>query len=690
MEGKTKNKVDFDLGCGLVGRIFHLKTNNRPRKSSVHSLPVKPCNTAQQRDQAKNESKPPSDHEPKVPRDSAIGTTPTLKGEQDPVRKSSSSHRAPSAYRNNLNGRLSDAARTSIQQNHDPNDENKQQKENSGNYLQLARISTSASHHQNNETKSPAKEFVLPITGNLLVNSSPRTSVTKSKELNSMFCSSAYNSNANKGVMGNIMRKNSDELAQFRSPRISRADPEVMKSMGNEAYKLGRFEEALVLYDRAIALDSNTATYHCNKSAALIGLGRFLQAIVECEEAIRLEPSYGRAHNRLATIYFRLGEAQKALNCNETSPCVDSVLTFQAQALQNHLSKCTEAREVKDWKAILKETQAAVSLGADSAPQVYCLQTEAMLKLLRHQEAYATYEKMPKFDLDSCKKLFGLARSAYLMMIAAQIYLAAGRFEDAVTASQQAAKLDPSSFEVNAVVRRARAVASARVSGNLLFKASKFSEACAVYNEGLEHDPYNAVLLCNRAACRSKLGQFEKAIEDCNVAFIVQPSYSKARLRRADCNAKLERWEAAIQDYEMLLREKPGDEEVARALFETQLQLKLLRGEDIKDLKFGSNLFLISSNDRFRHYVTSPGMSVVLFCNKATHKQVLLVLEQTCKRFPSVNFLKVEIEDHPYLAKSEGVNCVPAFKIYKNGSRVKEIPGNNHELLEKLVKLYSS
>jgi DnaJ family protein C protein 7 len=103
----------------------------------------------------------------------------------------------------------------------------------------------------------------------------------------------------------------------------------------------------------------------------------------------------------------------------------------------------------------------------------------------------------------------------------------------------------------------------------------------------------------------------------------------------------LERWESAIQDYEMLIREKPGNEEVARALFEIQIKLKIMRGEDIKDLKFGSNLFCISTNDRFRHYVTSPGMSVVLFCNKVTHKQVLLVLEQTCKRFPSVNFLKV-------------------------------------------------
>lgn len=105
--------------------------------------------------------------------------------------------------------------------------------------------------------------------------------------------------------------------------------------------------------------------------------------------------------------------------------------------------------------------------------------------------------------------------------------------------AEQAARLDPNNTEAIAVVKRAKATESARISGNLLFKASKYSEACIVYGEGLEYDPYNSVLLCNRAACRSKLGQYEKAVEDCTAALNVQPSYSKARLRRADCNAKV-------------------------------------------------------------------------------------------------------------------------------------------------------
>lgn len=259
MEAKTnKNKVKkVELGCNFMAKIFKLKAIKLRNSSSVHSLPIKTINNPQL-----NESKGSPNHISKVP------TEPQQVKNHTPL----------------------DSARSSIQQ-----------REVNGNSLGLARISTTSRHHRDNENKSPSKDLnSVKLTGNLLMNSSyisPRTSVTKiNKEMNSV----------SNGVMGNIIRKSGDGVSQFRSPRSDRVlDPEVLKSMGNEAYKQGRFSEALALYERAIAIDSNKATYHCNKSAALIGLGRFQQAIVECEEAIRIQPSYARAHSRLATIYFR-------------------------------------------------------------------------------------------------------------------------------------------------------------------------------------------------------------------------------------------------------------------------------------------------------------------------------------------------------------------------------------------------
>ncbi|XP_050378024.1 TPR repeat-containing thioredoxin TTL1 isoform X2 [Argentina anserina] len=541
-------------------------------------------------------------------------------------------------------------------------------------------------HHQANESKP-----LVRASSGSVIHSGQFGNLRLQPGISSLLTSSSTPNSTPKckaAVMGNIVKKNSDDHGVISS--VNTLDPEALKSMGNDAYKENRFEEALALYDRAIALDSTKAAYHSNKSAALICLGRLIEAVFECKEAIHIEPSYYKAHYRLATAYLRLGETEKALDHYKLScPYAYSKDIDECQALQKCLSRCIEAQKLQEWNVLLNETQLAISSGANSAPQVFALQAEALLKLHRHEDAYSTYQNRPNFSIILCTKFFGMENSAYLLMINAQVYLAAGRFEDAMAAAQQAARLNPGHKEIGTVVKRARTVASARSSGNLLFKASKFAEASVVYSQGLEQDPYNSVLLCNRAACRSKLGQYEKAVEDCTAALNLQPCYSKARLRRADCNAKLERWGASIKDYELLIRKTPGDEEVGKALYEAQMQLKRLHGEDTGNMKFGLNLISIPNNERFRHYVTSPGMSVVLFCSKSTQKQVFQSLEQICKRFPSVNFLKVEVEDHPYLAKLEDVSTIPAFKIYKNGSRVKEIPGNHHELLESSVKLYS-
>lgn len=113
------------------------------------------------------------------------------------------------------------------------------------------------------------------------------------------------------------------------------------------------------------------------------------------------------------------------------------------------------------------------------------------------------------------------------------------RFENAVELAEKARRIDPRNMELTLMVNNVKSVARARSHGNELFKYGNFAEASIAYGEGLELDPSNPVLLCNRAACWSKLGQWEKSIEDCNQALKIQPNYIKALLRRADSNAKV-------------------------------------------------------------------------------------------------------------------------------------------------------
>ncbi|XP_050223120.1 TPR repeat-containing thioredoxin TTL1 [Mercurialis annua] len=659
------------LGCGLMGGIFPRRSFWQ-RKSSVYSLPTESGNKCLK---ALDSSK----EQPicKTKSEAAILDTVKLPEiGQKHTRRHSLAVPSITSYQKNNNGRISVDSAAAAARCSSSSSSSSQFKAPQNNETKPKRISTSDSRelsvilatntHQSRDSKALIR-----------ANSTPST-VTTHKKLS---CN---------GVMGNIVRQSSGEFRHCQTP-TSKMDPEILKNMGNEKYKKGKFEEALAFYDRAISLDSSKAAYRSNRSAALIGLGRTMEAVSECKEAIRLNPAYHRAHHRLATLYVRLGEAEKALyHYKQSGIYADSEDISQAQALRKHLNRCIEARKLQDWNILLKETDRAISSGGDASPQVYAMQAEALLRLHKHEEAYRAYRRGPSFSVESFTKCFGLPVATYLFTVGAQVYMAAGRFEDAMAAAQQAACLDPSNREINKVVKTARAVASARLTGNLLYKAEKFSEACISYSEGLEYEPFNSILLCNRAACLSKLYQFEKAIEDCTEALRLQPNYSKARLRRAHCNAKIERWEASIEDYEMLIKESPADEELGRALFDAKIQLKKQHGEDIKEMKFGSNLVFISSNERFRYFVKSPGMSVVLFCNKEKHEQVLQLMQQVCKIFPSVYFLKVEVEDHPCLEKSESVTSLPSFKIYKNGSRVKEIPGNNRHLLEKSVKLYSS
>lgn len=473
------------------------------------------------------------------------------------------------------------------------------------------------------------------------------------------------------------------------------SDPEEVKKAGNELYRRGSFTEALSLYDRAISLSPDNAAYRSNRAAALTALGKLAEAVKECEEAVRLDPGYGRAHQRLASLYLRLGQVENArrhLFLPGQPP--DPSELQKLLSLEKHLNRCADARKIGDWKSALRECDAAIAGGADSSPQLISCRAEALLKLHQIEDADSCLSSIPKFEhySPSCStKFVCMIAEAYVLYVRAQVEMALGRFENAVAAAEKAGLIDYSNVEVGKLLNSVKLVARARARGNELFSSGRFSEACSAYGEGLKYDTSNSVLYCNRAVCWSKLGLWEKSVEDCNHALKIQPNYTKALLRRAVSNGKLGRWAEAVKDYEVLRRELPGDIEVAESLSQAQAALSKSWEEETHSVKFGGEVEEVSGVDQFKAAISSPGVSVVHFKVASNYQcgQVSPIMDKLCVQYPSIKFLKVDVEESPAVAKAESIKSVPTFKIYKNGGKVNEMICPSHQYLEYSVRYYS-
>ncbi|VAH23594.1 unnamed protein product [Triticum turgidum subsp. durum] len=396
-----------------------------------------------------------------------------------------------------------------------------------------------------------------------------------------------------------------------------------------------------------------------------------------------------------AYLFGMVEKARRQLTLAGNANLSDPAEWQKLYEVESHLGKCMDARRIGDWKSALREADAAIANGADSSQLLLAMRSEALLRLNKLEEADSTITGLLKLDSASLSsmstKLSGMVADSYVHVVQAQVNMAFGRFDAAIGIAEKARAIDPANAEVGLILNNMRLVARARAQGNDLFKAGKFAEASIAYGEGLKHESSNPVLYCNRAACWSKLGRWAKAVEDCNEALRIQPSYTKALLRRAASYAKLERWADCVRDYEVLRKELPGDTEVAESLFHAQVALKTTRGEEVSNMKFGGEVEIVTSIEQIRAAIHSPGVTVLYFMATMNQQcaQITPSVDALCSECPSVNFLKVNVDESPMIAKAENVRVVPTFKIYKDGARVKEMICPSLHVLRYSVRHYA-
>ncbi|KAJ7966214.1 Octicosapeptide/Phox/Bem1p domain-containing protein / tetratricopeptide repeat-containing protein [Quillaja saponaria] len=101
--------------------------------------------------------------------------------------------------------------------------------------------------------------------------------------------------------------------------------------------------------------------------------------------------------------------------------------------------------------------------------------------------------------------------------------------------------------------------------GNRLFQKKDHEGAMLKYEKALKLLPRNHIDLAhlhsNMASCFMQLGlgEYPRAINECNLALEVSPRYSKALLKRAKCYESLNRLDLALRDVKIVLSLEPNN-----------------------------------------------------------------------------------------------------------------------------------
>lgn len=265
-------------------------------------------------------------------------------------------------------------------------------------------------------------------------------------------------------------------------------------------YNLGKYEEAITYYDKAIQIDPNYAFAWRNKGLSLNMLGNYEEAISCYDKAIELDPDYVGAWNDKGLVFDKSGRYEEAITCYDRALDVDSgfvdALNNKGSALLN-LGRHKEAIEYYDkalkispdyvyaWNArgvalenigeyneAMKCFDKAVELDPNYL-WAWCNKGISLEKLKKYEEAIIYFDKTlninPEYTDAWNAKGFALE--------------SLGRHEEALRCYDRAIELaqDYSLTWIN--------------KGNSLRAIGRYNEAEQCYTKAQNLDPYNVVVL---------------------------------------------------------------------------------------------------------------------------------------------------------------------------------------------------
>lgn len=101
--------------------------------------------------------------------------------------------------------------------------------------------------------------------------------------------------------------------ADLYKTNISPSEAALHNILGNNYYKQGKLDLAIMEWRKATVLDPYNALTHNNLGTALDGLGKLPEAVEEYNKAVKLNPNNFVAHYNMGSAYYRQGQIPQSI-----------------------------------------------------------------------------------------------------------------------------------------------------------------------------------------------------------------------------------------------------------------------------------------------------------------------------------------------------------------------------------------
>ena len=354
------------------------------------------------------------------------------------------------------------------------------------------------------------------------------------------------------GIIRFQQGQHAEALALIGASLEGHANADGLLNYGNVLQALGRFEDALASYDRALAIEPRLINALYNRGVTLSSMKRPAEALAAYDKALEITPDDAGIWMNRVSILIELKRPEDAL------VAADSLLALAphyAEAWNNH---GIALQALHRFEEALTSYQKALAIEPDYA-EAHFNRGSTLQSLARGEEALASFASAVAINPD-------FAEAWYNCGVALQ---AARRLDEALTGYDRALAVRPDYAE--ALFNRA----------NVLGDLRHFEAALAGYGKLLETAPHHALAWNNRGTILLNMKRGEEALASYDKAMTLEPGNAEFRSNRGSLLwAEKRDLSGAIRDLEKAFLADPDYNYLRGEILHLKMQAADWRGHD--------------------------------------------------------------------------------------------------------------